>query len=60
MAKKFVARRYDGDDQYSWGVFRAEDVKGKGNQLFFGDAQPLASGLSRAQALHNIKQGYYE
>jgi len=44
--KKFTIRKYDGDDIYSWAVFRTEDVKGMGNQIFYGEAKPVVSGLS--------------
>ncbi len=53
MAKnKWTIRKYDGDDQYSWAVFRMEDVKGLGNQIFYGEATPLVSGESRSCAAH--------
>ena len=51
MAKnKWTIRKYDGDDQYSWAVFRMKDVKGMGNQIFYGEATPLVCGESRACA----------
>ena len=47
---QYVIKKYDGDDQYSWAVFKAADVKGLGNQIFYGDAKPVVSGESRASA----------
>jgi len=52
VAKKFTIRKYDGDDEYSWAVFRTKDVKRMGHQIFYGDAKPLMSGLSRNSAKH--------
>jgi len=54
MAKaKFTVRRYDGDDQYSWAVFRSQDVRGLDRIIFWGQAQPIVCGLSRDQALYH-------
>lgn len=47
---KYVIRKYDGDDSLSWGVFKAEDVRGLGHQIFYGDAMPIISGLNRTDA----------
>ena len=49
---KFTIRKYDGDDELSWAVFKSNDVKGMGNQIFFGEAKPITSGLSRQSASH--------
>jgi hypothetical protein len=49
---KFVTKKYDGDDQYSWAVFKAGDVKGMGSQIYWGDANPVVSGMSRSEAKH--------
>lgn len=55
--KKFVIRKFDGDDSYSYAVFRAEDLKGlpRGGPIFFGQAKPLFCGLDRNQAAHYKK-----
>ena len=50
--KKYTIRKFDGDDEYSWAVFKMEDVKGMGNQIFYGEAKPIMSGLSRTSAQH--------
>jgi hypothetical protein len=47
---KYVVKKYDGDDIYSWAVFKAEDVKGLGNQIFYGDAKPIVCGESKSSA----------
>ena len=49
-AKQYVVRKYDGDDVYSYAVFRANDVKGLGSQIFYGDARPVYCGLGRDMA----------
>lgn len=51
--QKFVTRKYDGDDAYSWAVFRAKDVRGLPRQIFYGDATPIVSGLSKLEAIHH-------
>ncbi len=38
MKTKFTCRKYNGDDLYSWAVFRK------------GDPRPIVTGLSRQQA----------
>ena len=52
MAKKkiYTIRKYDGDDRYSWAIFYANEVKGKPSQLFYGDANPVRTGLDRHSA----------
>jgi len=47
---KYRVLKYNGDDIYSWAVFRAQDVKGMRSPIFFGDAQPVMSGMSRNEA----------
>lgn len=49
MKQKITVRKYNGDDRYSWAVFR--------------DGHPVFTGLSRGQATHYRKlaeQGYAE
>ena len=48
--KFFTIRKYDGDDEYSYAVFMKQDVKGMGNQIFYGQADPIESGLSKFEA----------
>ena len=50
MKMKLTIKKFDGDDQYSWAVFSAADVKGKRSPIFFGEASPIVCGLSRASA----------
>lgn len=48
--KKLTVKKFDGDDSYSWAVFKAEDVRGIRGVVFYGQARPLVSGCSRAEA----------
>ena len=52
---KYSVKKYNGDDIYSYAVFRAKDVKGKGYIIFDGEATPIVCGLSRQEALHHKK-----
>jgi len=56
MAKKYTTRKYDGDDCYSWAVFRTADVKGLCGVVFYGQARPLGCGMSRNSAQHEAKR----
>ena len=47
---KYTTRKYDGDDQFSWAVFKSEDVKGTRGVVFYGQAKPIVCGLSRGEA----------
>ena len=47
---QFTIRKFDGDSAGSYAVFRKEDVKGKGNLIFWGEAQPIVCGLTRREA----------
>lgn len=49
-SKKYTIRKFNGDDAYSWAVFRSADVKGKRGIIFPGEAKPLYAGMSRAEA----------
>lgn len=49
---KCTVRKFNGDDDYSWAVFRSKDVKGLGRGVvFYGQATPIVSGCSRREAL---------
>ena len=48
--KKYTCRKYDGDDLYSWAVFKSKDVKGTRGVIFYGEATPIVSGCSRNEA----------
>ena len=52
--KKYTIRKFDGDDQYSWAVFKTEDVKVMGNQIFYGEATPLMSGMDKRSAQYQM------
>jgi hypothetical protein len=47
---KYSVKKFNGDDIYSWAVFRAQDVKGMRSPIFHGDAQPVMSGMDRNEA----------
>ena len=48
---KLTIRKFNGDDRYSWAVFRKEDLpKGHRGIVFYGEARPLVSGCSRDEA----------
>ena len=56
MKGKYTIKKFNGDDAYSWAVFRAQDVKGMRSPIFFGDARPVVSGLSRSDAQYHKRQ----
>jgi len=43
---RYTVRKYDGDDAYSWAVF-VNLPKGLGRTIWYGQAQPIVSGLTR-------------
>ena len=48
---KYTIRKFDGDDSYSWAVFKKSDLpKGHRGLVFWGEARPIVSGCSRCQA----------
>ena len=56
MSAGFTARKFNGDDQYSWAVFRKEDLpRGHRGIVFFGQAQPVVSGMSRSEARFTVQ-----
>jgi len=50
MASKFRVMKFDGDDCYSYAVFRVADVKGLRSPVFYGQAKPLVSGCGKSEA----------
>lgn len=54
--QKYSVKKYDGDDSYSYAVFKSEDVRGMSNPIFYGDAKPIYCGLDRHQASYYKKQ----
>jgi len=52
---KFTVKKYEGDDAYSYAVFRAKDVKGLPSPIFYGQANPIVSGCSRSEAGYHKK-----
>jgi len=58
MTSKYTTRKYNGDDLYSWAVFRQSDLpKSHRGVVFFGEATPIVSGLNRSQA-QSYKRGF--
>ena len=50
----YTIRKFNGDDQYSWAVFRKTDLPmGHRGIVFYGQAKPLINGLSRADARYH-------
>lgn len=50
----YTLRKFNGDDSYSWAVFRKADLpKGHRGIVFYGEARPVVCGCSRGEA-----QGY--
>ena len=48
---KYAVRKFDGDDSYSWAVFKKSDLpKGHRGIVFWGEARPVVSGCSRGEA----------
>ena len=54
--KKYSIKKFNGDDQYSWAVFRAQDVKGMRSPIFYGQARPVVSGRDRSEAQYHKRQ----
>lgn len=49
----FSTRKFNGDDAYSWAVFRKSDLpKGRRGVIFAGEARPIVAGCSRREALY--------
>jgi len=49
--RKLTIRKYMGDDEYSWAVFYASDVKGLGRgPITSYSVKPIVSGCSRREA----------
>jgi len=54
---KYTIRKFDGDDCYSWAVFRKDDIpKGHRGPVFYGEAKPVVCGCARSEAQHYKKQ----
>ncbi len=52
----YTIRKFNGDDSYSWAVFRKIDLpKGHRGVVFLGEARPLISGMSRTEAQYQKK-----
>ena len=56
MKTKYTIKKFNGDSSYDWAVFRAQDVRGMRSPIFYGDARPVVSGLTRSDAQYHKKQ----
>ena len=56
MKGRYTIKKFNGDDSYSWAVFRSQDVKGMRSPIFLGEARPVISGLTRADAQYHKRQ----
>lgn len=56
MKTKYTIKKFNGDSSYDWAVFRAQDVRGMRSPIFYGDARPVMSGLTRSDAQYYKKQ----
>lgn len=55
MKQLYTTRKFDGDDCYSWAVFKKDDVKGLRGVVFYGQAKPVVEGCSRLEAQYHKK-----
>jgi len=46
----YTIKKYDGDDPYCYAIFRKRDVMRMGYVIFYGEANPVVSGLSKIEA----------
>ena len=53
--KQYVIKKFNGDSSYDWAVFPAHKVKGMRSPIFYGDARPVVSGLTRSEAQYHKK-----
>ena len=52
----YTVRKYNGDDAYSWAVFRKVDIpKGHRGVVFLGQASPIYTGCTLAERLFNLR-----
>ena len=50
----YTIRKFNGDDSYSWAVFRKKDLpKGQRGIVFYGEAKPVVCGCSRSEARYH-------
>ena len=56
MKTKYTIKKFNGGSSYDWAVFRARDVRGLRSPIFYGQAQPVMSGLTRSDAQYHKKQ----
>jgi len=51
----FVMKKFDGDDIYSYAIFKKEDVRRSGPVVFYGEARPIAYGMSKSEAASYLR-----
>ena len=52
---KVSVRKFNGDDEYSWAVFRTKDIKGIKGVIMCEDATPIVAGCSKREAQSHKK-----
>jgi hypothetical protein len=50
---KYIIKKFNGDDETSWAIFRAQDVKEMRSTIVLGDACPVMRDLDRFMAEYN-------
>jgi len=48
----YTIKKFMGDDQYSWAVFRSKDVKGMRSPICDPYIEPVMSGMDRQEAAY--------
>ena len=48
----YTIKKFMGDDQYSWAVFRSKDVKGMRSPICDPYIEPVMSGMGRQEAAY--------
>jgi hypothetical protein len=48
----YTIKKYDGDDRYSWAVFKRSHVKNIKGVVMYGKATPIVAGLSKSEAIY--------
>ena len=56
MSNKYRVLKYEGDDAYSYAIFKSNDVKGLRGIIMYGMARPILTGLTRPEAQYHAKK----
>ncbi len=53
---EYVIKKFEGDDDYSYAVFEKKEIRHiKSRVVLYGEAHPIAMGLSRAEAKSHVR-----